>query len=85
LNHVPLSADMRPGDLLVTSGLGRVFPPGYPVAVVDRVVHDPGQPFATVTARPTARLMRSRHLLLVFRTEGDASHEGFAQRDEDGP
>lgn len=79
LNHVPLSADMRPGDLLVSSGLGQRFPAGYPVAVIDRVVHDPGQPFAMVTARPTARLTRSRHLLLVFPSERGASHDGLAR------
>ena len=83
LNHVPLSADMRPGDLLVSSGLGQRFPPGYPVAVIERVVHDPGQPFAMVTARPSARLTRSRHLLLVFPSELEASHEGLAQLSEE--
>ncbi len=86
LNHVPLSADMRPGDLLVSSGLGQRFPPGYPVATIDRVVHDPGQPFAMVTARPTARLTRSRHLLLVFPSSSEGrSQEGLAQRREERP
>ena len=64
--HVPDTADIREGDLLVTSGLAGRFPPGYPVARVTEVVHDPGQPFARVTAEPVARLQRSRHFLLVF-------------------
>lgn len=64
--HVPDTADIRVGDLLVTSGLAGRFPPGYPVARVTEVVHDPGQPFARVTAEPVARLQRSRHFLLVF-------------------
>ena len=85
LNHVPLSADMRPGDLLVSSGLGQRFPPGYPVAVIDRVIQDPGQPFAMVTARPTARLTRTRHLLLVFPASGEGSRERFARRPEESP
>lgn len=64
--HVPDTADIREGDLLVTSGLAGRFPPGYPVARVAEVVHDPGQPFARVTATPVAQLQRSRHFLLLF-------------------
>jgi rod shape-determining protein MreC len=67
--HVPDTADIRKGDLLVTSGMAGRFPPGYPVARVIEVVHDPGQPFARVTAEPVARLQRSRHFLLVFPPE----------------
>ncbi len=68
LSHVQDTADIRVGDLLVTSGLGQRFPAGYPVAVVSEVLHDPGQPFATVKAKPTAFLDRSRHVLLVFKS-----------------
>ncbi|WP_235048506.1 rod shape-determining protein MreC [Halomonas sp. PBN3] len=67
--HVPDTADIRQGDLLVTSGLAGRFPPGYPVARVGEVVHDPGEPFARVTAEPVAQLQRSRHFLLLFPPE----------------
>lgn len=67
--HVPDTADIREGDLLVTSGLAGRFPPGYPVARVDKVVHDPGEPFARVEADPVAKLQRSRHFLLLFPPE----------------
>lgn len=65
LQHVPDTADIRKDDLLITSGLGGRFPPGYPVAVVRRVVHDPAEPFALIVAEPTAQLARSRHLVVV--------------------
>lgn len=65
LEHVPDTADIEVGDLLVTSGLGGRFPYGYPVAEVTEVTRDPGKPFAIVKARPSARLDKSRHLLLV--------------------
>ena len=74
--HVPDTADIREGDLLTTSGLAGRFPPGYPVARVTEVYHDPGQPFARVVAEPSAQLQRSRHFLLLFpppREELDAS------------
>lgn len=64
--HLPLTADIQEGDLLVTSGLGGRFPPGYPVAKVDKVERNPVQSFAQVTARPTARLEQSREVLLVW-------------------
>lgn len=66
LRYVAATTDIREGDLLVSSGLGERFPVGYPVAVVTEVTVDPGQPFAIVTAKPSAQLNRSRHVLLVF-------------------
>jgi rod shape-determining protein MreC len=66
--NLPLNADIKEGDLLVTSGLGGRFPPGYPVAIVETVKRNPGQAFSEVTARPTARLEQSREVLLVRTT-----------------
>jgi rod shape-determining protein MreC len=66
LRNIPNTADIRVGDLLISSGLGQRFPPGYPVGEITRVVHDPGQPFALVSAKPSAQLDISRNLLLVY-------------------
>lgn len=66
LKHVQETADIVPGDLLVSSGLGDRFPVGYPVGIVKTIQHDPGKPFAVATATPSALLDRSRHVLLVF-------------------
>ncbi len=66
LPNLPNNADIREGDLLVTSGLGGRFPTGYPVARVTRVVHKPGEPFADVSAQPVAHLDRTREALLVW-------------------
>ena len=73
--HVPDTADIRENDLLVTSGLAGRFPPGFPVARVEEVVHDPGEPFARVEANPLAKLQRSRHFLLLFPPE-PRNHDG---------
>ena len=66
LPYIPNNADVQPGDLLITSGLGGQFPPGYPVAVVSAVQHDPGRTFSQVVAAPLAQLNRSREVLLVW-------------------
>lgn len=71
LPHIPNNADIREGDLLITSGLGGRFPPDYPVARVTLVQTDPGRPFATVMATPSAHLERSRELLLVWAEDRD--------------
>jgi rod shape-determining protein MreC len=65
LPSVPRQADVREGDLVVTSGLGNRFPGGYPVAVVSRVNRDEGLTFVQVEATPLAALDRGREVLLI--------------------
>jgi rod shape-determining protein MreC len=59
------NADVKAGDLLVSSGLGGKFPAGYPVGTVLDVRGDSGEPFLSVSARPAAALDRVREVLLV--------------------
>lgn len=63
LPFLPENADIRPGDLLITSGLGGTFPKGYPVAVVDKF-NPPAN--KQVTASPKASLDRNRELMIVW-------------------
>jgi len=69
LPSVPLDADIREGDLIVTSGLGDRFPGGYPVARVTRIEREVGQTFAHVLAEPLAALGRGREVLLLKNAE----------------
>ena len=66
LPYLPTNSDITEGDLLVTSGLGGKFPPGYPVATVTRIDRSPDAPFSTIIAQPSAHLDRSREVLLVW-------------------
>ena len=59
------NADIQPGDVLVTSGMGGVFPQGYPVATVV-AANGEGNAFAKFAAAPVAKLDRNRELLLVW-------------------
>ncbi len=63
------NADIQTGDTLVTSGLGGIFPPGYPVAKVSDISRQPGQHFSSINAEPLAHLDRSREVLLVWNIE----------------
>ena len=64
-NFVPHSADVKEGDLLVTSGLGGKFPEGYPVARIVHVQTDESREFATIFSQPVALIDRLRYLLLL--------------------
>jgi rod shape-determining protein MreC len=66
LPYLPANADVKPGDLLITSGLGGVFPAGYPVARVAEVHRDAVQPLAQVRAVPLAHIDRDREVALVW-------------------
>lgn len=66
LPFVTVESDLKAGDLLISTGIGGVFPRGYPVAEVTRVDRNPAATFALVDARPTARLDRNREVLLVW-------------------
>ncbi len=65
LPFVTVEADLQPGDLLLSTGMGGVFPPGYPVALVSKV-RRAGSMFALVEAKPTAKLDQAREVLLVW-------------------
>ena len=68
---VPREADVRVGDLVVTSGLGGRFPSGYPVAIVATVDRREGLTFAQVWATPIAALDRGREVLLLQSVAAD--------------
>jgi rod shape-determining protein MreC len=66
LPFVTVESDLKQGDLLLSTGMGGVFPPGYPVAQVTKVERAAKMTFAIVEARPTAALDRDREVLLVW-------------------
>lgn len=65
LPTIPVSADVRDGDTLVSSGLGGRFPPGFPVATVTHVEPQVSGMFLTAQARPAADMDRSGEVLLL--------------------
>jgi rod shape-determining protein MreC len=84
LPFVTVESDLKVGDLLLSTGLGGVFPPGYPVAQVSKVKRAASATFALVEARPTAKLDRDREVLLVWFKppvfESTAARTGAATR-----
>lgn len=79
LPYLAVNSDVKPGDLLVTSGLGGVFPAGYPVAVVTGIKRDPVLLLAQVRAQPLATLTRDREVMLLW---FDENHPAAPTRKE---
>jgi rod shape-determining protein MreC len=73
LPYIANNADIKPGDLLVSSGLAGRYPPGYPVAVVTQVHRDPAEPFASVSAHVVADLNHGHVVLLYFPEQAPVS------------
>jgi len=72
--YLPNAADVEVGDLVISSGLGGVFPSGYPVGFVSQVERRPGQGFAEIFVQPAAKLDRAREVLLVWTAEAEITH-----------
>ena len=73
LKFVSPTADIREGDKLVSSGLGGLYPAGYPVGTVLSIVSKPGDNFLEIDIDPSAEIDRSRHLLLLYTSRDSAA------------
>ena len=69
LKHIETSMDIQTGDVFVSSGLGQLFPPDFPVAVVSSVAYNPGDSFMKVMAKPLADFTKTREILLIWRAD----------------
>ena len=65
LPYLAVNSDVKSGDLLVSSGLGGVFPAGMPVARVVGVSRAANQLLAQITATPIAQADRVREVMLI--------------------
>ena len=69
LKHVETSMDIQTGDTFVSSGLGQLFPPDFPVARVNNVAYNPGDSFMKVMANSMTDYMKTREILLIWRED----------------
>lgn len=65
LRFMPVNADLQPGDLLTTSGIDGIYPPGLPVAKITKVERRADSTFARVELKPEARVGSTRDVLLL--------------------
>ncbi len=65
LRYMSGNADVQVGDVLHTSGMDGIYPPGLPVATVSGVERRGDSGFARIALTPTAQADGVRHLLVL--------------------
>lgn len=65
IRYLSINTDIQPGDLLVTSGIDGVYPPGLPVAKVSKIERNPSNPFAYIVCQPIAGVNQNRQILIL--------------------
>ncbi len=65
LRYTPANADINEGDLLTTSGVDGVYPPGLPVARVTQVERRAESSFSRIACEPLARIQGALHVLVL--------------------
>lgn len=65
LRFTSANADVQEGDLLTTSGVDGVYPPGLPVARIVRIERQADSAFARIYCAPLAQVQGARHVLLL--------------------
>ncbi len=66
LRFMASNADIRKGDVVTTSGIDGVYPPGLAVATVAEVDTKTSDAFARILLEPTAGVSRHRQLLVLM-------------------
>ena len=69
IKNVETSMDIQTGDTFVSSGLGQLYPPDFPVAIVDRVIYNPGDSFMHVQAQSFTDFSKTREILMIWRAD----------------
>jgi rod shape-determining protein MreC len=65
LRYMAANADIEVGDLLTTSGVDAIYPPGVPVAVVVKVERRAESVFARILCQPQGRVQGARHVMVL--------------------
>lgn len=69
LNFIPINSEIKIGDILESSGLGGVFPAGYPVAKITHIDTQGDNPYFKVSAAPMAQINQSHRVLIISEEE----------------
>ena len=65
VRYLSRDADIRPGDQVVTAGLGEIYPRGLPVGVVESVSRTDADLFQEALVRPDADLRHLEEMLIL--------------------
>ncbi|MBX3615871.1 rod shape-determining protein MreC [Nitrosomonas sp.] len=84
LRYLSINTDIQRGDLLVTSGIGGIYPPGIPVAIVEKIEQDPAGDFALIISMPVAGVERNRQVLVLSLVQSELNESSEVPAIEPG-
>ncbi len=70
LRHMAAVSDLQVGDVLMTSGIDGVYPPGFAVATIDKIERNVDKNFARIYCSPIGGVNRFRHVMILFYDAG---------------
>jgi rod shape-determining protein MreC len=73
LRHMASLTDLQVGDVLMTSGIDGVYPPGFPVATIEKIDRNIDKNFARIYCAPIGGVNRFRHVMILFYDSGFGS------------
>nr|MBN2278581.1 rod shape-determining protein MreC [candidate division Zixibacteria bacterium] len=68
-DNLPADSDIKEGDLIISSGLGGVYPSGLSVAIVDTVWAERGDILKSVRLKPTVNFFEIDELYILISEE----------------
>ncbi len=75
LGFIPKNSQVQVGDILESSGLGGLFPAGYPVATISQIEYMGDNPYLEITAQPIAQLHQSNKVLIISKEQAPQESE----------
>ena len=85
LEYVTTDADVQEGDIIVTSGIGGVYPKGLPLGTVSTVVREENATYYTITVTPASSDTENNEEVLVITSltsDQQASDEEVSQAND---
>lgn len=82
LEYVSVSADVAEGDIIVTSGIGGVYPKGLPLGNISTIIREDNATYYTITVTPATSATENNEEVLVITSlssEQRASDEDVAK------
>ena len=77
LNFIPANSEVKVGDIIESSGLGGIFPAGYPVAKITQIEIQGDNPYLNISATPVAKLNQSHKVLIISQEEAEDWRNDF--------
>jgi len=85
LDYAPKASDFKPGDTIVTAGLGGTFPKGLRLGIVVSVLDEPNDLFKSVKLRPFCDIARLEEVFLLRIPPGTSRYQKSGWLDNIGP